>query len=721
MATKWLNIYLKFSGLNYSLKKKLIEAESWYRAVPYVFIIVIFELGFAIISIPLYLIVPPKKVQEEGFLFPSRDKALSANIRLYTARRKISLGTFFSALILFLIKAVFIGTVSLYLLGGQPLLAATQNWTFDTAGDYTYDSAKIEVTGGVAQLKNLGGVTSGSTTNSAFTTNSTGWTAVPGWNSAPGKTNVLSYISTGGNTGGYIDLSLDGKKANSSAAYWYQAFTTTVNSPTTATLNLDWKAISLTGAPSSFRLYAFVGTDSGNPTIGGPNQVWDSGNIAAGTSWASISQINIASKVPTAGTYYLKIAAHHACQTSVDCGTVSGFDNVIVNWSKSTVSYATDKPTIKPITSLNPVNVVTWNSLTETATKNGGEIYYQLSNDDGATWKYWNGSVWATAGATNYNGASAINTNISTFSAASKKIMWKAFLESNGSQQVILDNIAIGYTENDLPDILNLAPSQNTTNGSVYVNYNLQDDNSDPSSLVTYQYSLTGAFTGEEVTMTPLVTDPNHNGISSLSSSPAGTAHTFVWDAKTQLGAIYSATAYVRLRANDGIGSGPYYTSSAFIVDYVNPIVSNVSAAQTAGTTNVVITYDLTDNSSNNLVIEVLCSADGGSTWTLPCTSTSGAVGSGQTTGVAKTITWAAKTDYNGYQQSNIQIKIRAKDKYQNQGAYTSSANFNLDTLNPAVSVAANLQTQPNAGNTTVLIGGSFTETNPDTNIFMLQ
>jgi len=54
---------------------------------------------------------------------------------------------------IFLSKLVLIAIVSLYLLGGQPILAATQNWTFDTPANYTYDSAKIEVTGGQVQLK----------------------------------------------------------------------------------------------------------------------------------------------------------------------------------------------------------------------------------------------------------------------------------------------------------------------------------------------------------------------------------------------------------------------------------------------------------------------------------------------------------------------------------------------------------------------------------------
>jgi len=152
-----------------------------------------------------------------------------------------------------------------------------------------------------------------------------------------------------------------------------------------ATLDLDWSSISVSGSPTSFHLYAFIDTSSGNPVLG--QEVWDSGNISSVLSWASISQIDISSKMPTNGTYYLKIAAHATCPAGADCNPVAGFDNTIVNWSGDVApSYATDIPTIEPTASLQPASVTTWDSIVETATKNGGEIYYQLSDDDGSTW-----------------------------------------------------------------------------------------------------------------------------------------------------------------------------------------------------------------------------------------------------------------------------------------------------------------------------------------------
>ncbi|OGL93119.1 hypothetical protein A3H11_03865 [Candidatus Uhrbacteria bacterium RIFCSPLOWO2_12_FULL_47_10] len=499
--------------------------------------------------------------------------------------------------------------------------------------------------------------------------------------------------------------------------YWRQGFTTTGDNPTT-TVSFDWQvtAFDSTPAPITFKLFAFVDTGTGVPVIG--QEVWTSGEITGTSAWAAVSSFDVSAKVTTAGTYYLKVAVWLETPGSSTGPFTLGFDNVALNWTKTTNIFDTSRPTIYPNTALTPSHVASWNSFTETATKNGGEIYYQLSDDNGVTWKFWNGSSWATAGAGNYNTATAVNTNIASFPTAPNQIKWNAFLESDGTQQVILDTVTIGYTDNDPPDILNLAGAQQTSNGRVYVTYDLQDDNSDPSSLVTYEYSLTGAFAGEQTAMTADTCDVNHSGVSGLTSSLTGTAHTFVWNAGADLGAVYNTTVYARLRANDGITNGAYASSSAFTVDYVVPTVSNVSAAQTSGTTNVAISYDVSDNTADNLLLEVDISEDGGATWTVTDTSVSGNVGSDVTSGVGKSITWSAGTDFANQQQSDIQVRVRAKDKYQNQGVNVASVNFSLDTLPPVTLTASDLLSQPVSGDTAVLIGGSFTETNPNTNDF---
>lgn len=718
MSKRWLKIYLKISGINYSLKNKIINAENILKLLYYSLLTIVFQLIFSIFSLPIYILVSPEKVQEVGFIFPKKETDCNRDTYTqYCVRRKISLGTFFSAGTLVFFKIFFIGIVSFFLLGGQTLLALTQNWNFDTAGDYTYNSAKIEVTGGVAQLKNLTVPALGGTTNTGFDANTNGWTYVD-WDQGTGEENVAgSRRANGGNPGGYVQISVPKGKDDELGGYYRQTVTTTVNNPT-ATLNFDWLVSDYQASPNTFKLLVFVDSASGAPTIG--QEVWSSGEITATQGWTTATTVDLASKMATAGTYYVKIAVWVETPGSNKGPFTVGYDNIVLSWSAvGAPSYASDRPTINPTTSLLPVYAISWDSFTETATKNGGEIYYQLSDNDGATWQYWNNTAWAVAGTTNYNIASVINSNISSFPTTNNKLRWKAFLQSNGTQQVILDDVVVGYTENNLPDIANISALQSSeTLGLVSVSYDLLDNESDPSSLVTYEYSLTGAFAGEQVVMTASTTAPLHEGTTGLSASPTGIAHVFVWDALADLGNIFDGTVYVRLRANDGIGSGAYSTSAAFIVDLANPLVSNVVALQSTGTTNVLISYDLSDDTTSDALIELEISNDSGVSWTVPKVSVTGDIGAGISAGTGKNISWDAGTDYDEQATSTMRVRVRARDKYLNQGDPSASSDFTLDTLNPANNVTADLQAQPNAGDLTVLIGGSFTEANPNLNDF---
>ena len=568
MAKRWLNLFFKTSGFIHREKQKLAQADSFVKVFPRALFIIVFELGFVIISLPLYFLVSPEKVQETGVIFPTHEKDKEEKVlNIYRARRKIGLTTGLGAGGFFVLKILLILFTSFYLLGGQALLAATQTWTFDTAGNYTYDSGKIEVTGGVAQLKSSG--------------------------SCSGTVTTCDTFSIEGNCTGQT-----------------------------------------------------------------------------GCSWNA--------------------------------------------------TYPSDSPTINPTTSLSPGTISSWDSFTETATTNGGSVYYQLSDDDGSNWNYWTGSAWATSTlATHYNTSSTINSNILTFPTTNNKLMWKAFLVSNGTQLISIDSIDVGYTLNDLPDILNLEGTQTTsTVGIVYVNYDLQDGESDFSTLATYKYSLTGAFGGEEETMTASTTHPNHDGISNLISSSGGTPHTFVWDTLTDLGNTYDGTVYVQLQANDGVGDGVFATSSAFAVDILSPVLTNVLAVQNTGSTTVQISYDLNDDTYDNLFVELGISEDSGSTWVVTSTSVIGDVGLDITTGTSKIITWDAGVDFDEQNQNDLQVHIRARDYYLNQGGYVTSTDFLLDTVNPITNVTSDLLAQPLAGSTTTLIGGSFIETNPNTNDF---
>ena len=92
-------------------------------------------------------------------------------------------------------------------------------------------------------------------------------------------------------------------------------------------------------------------------------------------------------------------------------------------------------------------------------TLNGGTITYRLSADDGETWLYWDGSVWAESNSANQgNAALTINDHIIDFPVSLNGIVWEAALLSDGDQRVTLNSVAIEADQDQV------APSANASN-----------------------------------------------------------------------------------------------------------------------------------------------------------------------------------------------------------------------------------------------------------------
>jgi formylglycine-generating enzyme required for sulfatase activity len=91
------------------------------------------------------------------------------------------------------------------------------------------------------------------------------------------------------------------------------------------------------------------------------------------------------------------------------------------------------------------------------------------------------------------------------------------------------------------------------------------------------------------------------------------------------------------------------------------PVVSNISAAQRANSRLVDITYDVAADFPM-VSVSLQVSSDGGSTFTVPVTTLSGAIGAGVTIGKAKKITWDAGKDWNGQYSSQMRFKVIADD-----------------------------------------------------------
>jgi len=94
------------------------------------------------------------------------------------------------------------------------------------------------------------------------------------------------------------------------------------------------------------------------------------------------------------------------------------------------------------------------------------------------------------------------------------------------------------------------------------------------------------------------------------------------------------------------------------------PVVSNLTAAQRAGTKLVDITYDLAAPGFGAVSVTLEASSDGGATWTVPVTSVTGAVGAGVTPGTGKTIVWNAGADWPRSYSTQMGFRITADDGF---------------------------------------------------------
>jgi len=111
--------------------------------------------------------------------------------------------------------------------------------------------------------------------------------------------------------------------------------------------------------------------------------------------------------------------------------------------------YPLDKPIIKPITSWTQSGLSSFSKFLETlGGENQGQIAYQLSDDDGINWRYWDGANWVVSESL-YNTAQVVNSTIENFPITNEKVLFRAFLISDGNQQCELDtvelNSIVGY------------------------------------------------------------------------------------------------------------------------------------------------------------------------------------------------------------------------------------------------------------------------------------
>jgi hypothetical protein len=265
--------------------------------------------------------------------------------------------------------------------------------------------------------------------------NGTTWTQIAGDSLNSGWTNVIEYVSTLIDYKGKLYAGV-GNTANADAQIWSYGNNAFLSSAQTSQ-DTNWHHIAATYNGSTMKIFI--------------DGVEDASASASVTIPDTSSALLIGSTYGSGGSgdaqgYFTGL---------IDEARISS----TARTSFTTKPYVTSKKIIELNDAAYVGGVTSIDSFVADETLNGGSIGYRVSNDDGATWKYWDGDSWENAATENDSSiALVIDANIASLPVTFDGIRWQAVLSSDGNQRVTLNDITIEATS----DIV--APATNADN-----------------------------------------------------------------------------------------------------------------------------------------------------------------------------------------------------------------------------------------------------------------
>jgi len=214
--------------------------------------------------------------------------------------------------------------------------------------------------------------------------------------------------------------------------------------------------------------------------------------------------------------------------------------------------------------------------------------------------------------------------------------------------------------------------------GSMNLSYTLYDPTSDLCDAYV-QYSTDGGASWHDAAGSPST---------SLSSSPTGVSHSFIWDSVSDIGQVYNAGVKLRVRPHDGSEWGDWIATGSFAVNNNDaPDVIVVTPVVTQSGT-VLISYTFSDTESDLCDIYVEYSENGGGSYSGPATPGPGGEGvSGlisSSGGTAHIYSWNSIADIGATWQTDIRIRITPADAYRS-GAPDATGDFEVNNTNSSI------------------------------------
>lgn len=344
---------------------------------------------------------------------------------------------------------VIAGIITLRVIINSKALDEVENgktWTFDAGGEYSFDNDTLELASGRAQFKDHPQIVTGTSRNPGFDNNREFWD-----NDMMGGTGGFMIANFSdenlGNPGWMACTYTTPNNSQHFGSYYMQAHNVSQDHPETAVAAMDFKIQTL-NLRSGDHAYVFLSVDDDpRGILTYTDAIWWQ-EITASGGWTSTPTIDVSSRISTAGIYYVKLGLW--VDTAVDPVNPQRqvyffYDNAEFSWSKTLApTHSIEHETIRPIDAFESSAVRRWKNFSEEATKNGGEVYYQLSGDGGNSWQYYDGTRWTEAGTYQYNTVLEVDDHLEEFDASSKSLTFQAYLKArNDTTNVLLDSVSV--------------------------------------------------------------------------------------------------------------------------------------------------------------------------------------------------------------------------------------------------------------------------------------
>ncbi len=316
------------------------------------------------------------------------------------------------------------------------------------------------------------------------------WSKIGGNTINLGWANAIEEVSSFSPYQGKLYAGL-GNTANADATIWAYGNNGYLQS-TTNSFNTDWRHVAASYNGSTMSLYINGTLDSSLAT-----------NILVGTS---------------DNTLYIG-SGHGGREAGKPRARLEGYiDELrlssVARTEFTTTAYSSAPQTISPNTSIRTSGIWHWDTFADTKTLNGGTITYRLSNDQGATWLYWDGLSWSTsASLAQSNLPTVVNDNFELFPVTFGGLRWQAILDGDGTQQVTLSGVDAQASSDSIDPTANpsaitaytahggssINPGDWTNGSSPYFTWTAGDD--DESGVLGYC-----AYLGTDQTADPTTT-----------------------------------------------------------------------------------------------------------------------------------------------------------------------------------------------------------------------